>query len=73
MDAATFFALFWGWLTIVFTAIPFVRPNMLIDLKQRVGCTSAHSRSSLIAGMSLVASVTEMSAYRHSCVSTLIW
>ncbi|MFF4877980.1 hypothetical protein [Micromonospora sp. NPDC000668] len=34
MDAATFFALFWGWLTVVFATILFIRPNVLVDLKR---------------------------------------
>ena len=36
MTSQTFFALFWGWLTVIVTAMFFVRPKALHDVKQLI-------------------------------------
>ncbi|MFY9919636.1 MAG: hypothetical protein WAL26_14720 [Mycobacterium sp.] len=36
MTSQTFFALFWGWLTVIVTAMFFIRPKALHDVKQLI-------------------------------------
>jgi hypothetical protein len=36
MNTQTFFALFWGWLTVIVTAMFFVRPKALHDVKRLI-------------------------------------
>lgn len=36
MTTQTFFALFWGWLTVIVTAMFFIRPKALHDVKQLI-------------------------------------
>jgi hypothetical protein len=36
MDTQTFFALFWGWLTVIITLMLFIRPKALHDVKRLI-------------------------------------
>lgn len=36
MDTETFFALFWGWLTVIVTLMFFIRPKALHDVKRLI-------------------------------------
>jgi hypothetical protein len=36
MTTQTFFALFWGWLTVIVTAMFFIRPKALHDVKRLI-------------------------------------
>ena len=55
MDTAYFFALFWGWLTIIMTVIYFARPSVLAQVKTIIvearGFSLIYGMVSLILGL----------------------
>jgi hypothetical protein len=58
MNASIFFAQFWGWLTVIVTAIFFARPSVLVDVKRLIvenrSFGISYGLASLILGLASV-------------------
>jgi hypothetical protein len=77
MEPVIFFARFWGWLTLSFSAILFLRPAALLDLKLRVvqdrSLGLAYGIMTLVLGIASVILVHEWTWHWHVLVTIFGW
>ncbi len=77
MTSQTFFALFWGWLTVIVTAMFFVRPKALHDVKQLIVENRAFGLTygylSLFLGLASVLLHNEWTLSWHVLITIFGW